>query len=127
MLDDIFNETFFVEIDNIKCKFEFNHFAYATLEKETEKSIYYFYEELILGKDLKLVDWFSFIRAGMLKNHSSNEIETVVNSLQESIYKIENIKNYLIMAFIKPLLPPEVIGKFKKKRQAIKKSKNSKT
>lgn len=127
MLEDIFNESFIIDIDNKKYELEFNHFAYATLEKETKKSIYFFYDEIVSAKKLMYTDLLCLVKAGMLKHHSENEIEAIIKFLGGNIYHIQNIEYSLIMAFIKPLLAPSAIGNIKKKLQTKKKIKKLKT
>lgn len=126
MFEDILNENFQVEIDDKKYKFEFNHLAYATLERETGKSIYLFYDELISGKNLFYTDLICFVKAGMIKHHTEDEIGTVVSFLEDNIYSVQHIKNDLLMAFFKPLIVPEFINHIKKKRQVKKKYKTLK-
>jgi len=126
MLDDILNEYFVVEIDSKKYKLEFNHLAYATLEKETGKSIYFFYDELTSCKNLMYTDLLCLMKAGMLKLYSENEIDIVIEFLRENIHQIQNIKNNLLMAFVKPLLAPSVIVNIKKKVQPKMKTKKLK-
>ena len=115
MLDDILNESFEVEIDGRKYNFEFDHLAYATLEKETGKSIYWFYDELISGKNLMYTDLLCLVNVALLKHHSKKEIDEVLVFFEGAVYKIQDIINDLIMAFIKPLMAPVVISNLKKK------------
>ena len=115
MLEDILNESFEIEIDGLKYKFEFDHLAYAILEKETGKSIYWFYDELILGQNVTFSDLFGFVKAAMKRHHSQDEIYAFQNKLREKPYVFNLAKGVLYMAFLAPLTPPEVFGMFKKK------------
>lgn len=129
MLEDILNESFEIEIDGLKYKFEFDHLAYAILEKETGKSIYWFYDELILGKNVTFSDLFGFVNAAMKRHHSQEEIYAFQNKLREKPYVFNLVKGGLYTSFLVPLTPPEVFGMFKKKdskktRITKKKSKN---
>lgn len=126
MLDDILNAHCIIEIQDEKYKFEFNHLAYATLEKETGKSIYWFYDEIVSGKNLMYTDLLCFVKVGLLKYHSQNEIEKLIEFLEQNIYYIQNIKDDLVITFITPLIVPDFIKNIKKKLQTKKKNKKLK-
>ena len=78
------------------------------------------------GKNLMYTDLLCLMKAGMLKLYSENEIDIVIEFLRENIHQIQNIKNNLLMAFVKPLLAPSVIVNIKKKVQPKMKTKKLK-
>lgn len=126
MLDDILNESFETEIDGRKYNFEFDHLAYATLEKETGKSIYWFYDELILGKNLMYTDLLCFVKVALLKHHSKKEIDEVMCFLENNSACLNALRKITYFLFMRPLFLPKSIKDIKKKLQSKKKNKKLK-
>ena len=121
MLIDILNEAQKVEIEDKTYLFEFDHLALATLEKDTQKSIYEIYNTIMEKKSLTLKDNISLLSAGMLKHHSEKEIDVLKKQIKEYPGFFNALKEVLYTAFSIPMMPPEILREcsFKKKDPTI--------
>ncbi len=115
-----------VVIDGKTYEFAFDHSAYAALEKQTGKSIYEFYDDLLVKHNILFQETYAFISAGLLKYHTDRDISDLQNKLRKNPGLWHVIKEAVCSAFIDPLLPPEILLHTKKKVPA-KKRKESKT
>ena len=126
MLTDILHSLHKVVIGEKTYEFEFDHLSYAMLEKQTHKSIYEFYDDLLVKHNILFQETYAFIAAGLLKHHTDKDVIDLQNKLRQNPGIWQTIKKSVCSAFIDPLLPPEILLHTKKKVPA-KKRKKSKT
>lgn len=115
MLQDILSGAQEVTVEGKNYSFEFDHYAYAALEKQTGKSIYEFYDELISKNNITYTHSCAFVRTGLIKHHSTDEICGFSDLLVQKPGIWHSIKEAVTTAFIVPLLPPEILLHTKKK------------
>lgn len=115
MLEDILSNNRKVTIGEKEYTLEFDHCAYAALEKQTGKSIYEYYDKFLAFDNIKYAEVLEFLQVGLLKHHSSKEIDTVKKFVQKNPGIWNGIKDIVHFAFIVPLLPPEHMRSVKKK------------
>lgn len=127
MLNDIYQTPTTIEIENKLYSFEFNHCAYASFEKATNKSIFEMYENIIDNKRTKLTEISALLSSAMLKHHSKEEILELKTKIENEPWVWQTIEIAVNNAFITPLIPPKVLMEMsttnKKKRKNATKSK----
>lgn len=121
MLDDIFTQPQNFTIDKKEYSLEFDHNAYALFERLTRKSIYEVYKNFINQEELMYQDILPITHCALKKYHSEKEI----NNLQEKIKKAPNlwheISNPIMVAFVTPLLPPQILKEMETQNNSKKK------
>ena len=120
MLEDILNNNCKIKIGEKTYTIEFDHCAYAALEKQTGKSIYEYYDKFLALDNIMYAEVFEFLQAGLIKHHSLKEIETAKKFIQKNPSAWNGIKDYVRFSFLMPLLPPEYMRNVKKKVPAKK-------
>lgn len=123
MLEDVLSNNCKVTIGEKEYTIEFDHCAYAALEKQTGKSIYAYYDKFLAFDNVMYAEVLEFLQAGLLKHHSVKEIDMAKKLVQKNPGIWNGIKELVHFAFIMPLLPPESMRNVKKKVPA----KSSKT
>ena len=126
MLNDIHQTPTTIEFENKTYSFEFNHCAYASFEKATNKSIFEMYENIIENKKTKLSEIPALLSSAMLKHHTKEEIVELKTKIENEPWIWQNLEIAINNAFIVPLIPPKVLrdlpttNKKKRKKQIVK-------
>ena len=72
------------KIDGKNYKLEFDNRAYGTVENLLDKGTFKIFQCFVLDNNTKLQDCLEIFCAGLIKNHSSEEIEAVRKALDEN-------------------------------------------
>lgn len=121
MLADIFNVPAIVSINGKEYKAEYDFKSYAILETLTGKGFYNLYNLLMVQNNLTLSDSIEIICCAFVKHHTEEEVANIREHLTKNLYLIKELNEKVIMAFVLPCLPPEImetVDKVKKKTKA---------
>ena len=103
--------------------FEYDFLAYSELEDETGCGVYQLYAGMTSDEGISLKKSLSILGCAMLKHHSAEEIQDIILKIKEYPGLWLEVKEYAIVAFLLPLLPPEILAKTKIKESSKKKRK----
>lgn len=109
------------KIDGKNYKLEFDNRAYATVENLLDKGTFKIFQCFVLDNNTKLQDCLEIFCAGLIKNHSSEEIEAVRKALDENPAILHKNLHALQFAYAKPLILPEVAKEVLEKNNRLKK------
>lgn len=128
MLEDLLISTQKVEINNKSYSLEYDHKSYAMLEILTGKGLFRIKEMFLNSNNLSFQDSIEMICCACLKHHSEKEISELRDYLLDNLGVISTLSQCVLCAFIKPLMPPDVMQKFQDdlKKKTSKKKKKSK-
>lgn len=112
MLQDILNTPQTAAVEEKTYLFEFDHAAFAVLEKNTRKSVYEIYDTLIEKNALTSDDSLELLCAAMLKHHTQEEIMELKTKIEDYPGFLHCIKEALITSFVIPMMPPEILKEF---------------
>ena len=121
MIEDILTLPEIATIDGKEYKFEYDCKAYAIMETMTGKSTFEI-KDLMLDNKLGITDSIEVICAGLLRNHTDDEVKMVRTFITENLYVINSINMAVVNAFIKPLTPPEIYEKLVEAKNKITKA-----
>ncbi len=107
-MKDLFNISCKVTIDGKIYELEFDNRAYATVENLIDKGTFKIFQSFVLDNNLKLDECLQIFYAGLIKHHSSDEIEEVKKKLEENPAILHKNLYSLQFAFAKPLIMPDV-------------------
>lgn len=113
MIEDIFTTPQKLLINSVEYLMEFDNRAYAMLEDVTKKGLFKIYDLLVSENNLSFNDCIELVCCGLLKHNPSSKIAEVKNSLLNDLSLLSKNNKAIMGAFIKPLLPPEVLQKEK--------------
>ena len=108
MVQDLLNMPVTLKVGEMTYKMEYDNKAYAELEMRIGKSIFYIYDELIFDHSLKMNEIIEIVCTGLIKHHSSKEIEDVRNLFKNDMTLFFRNRESIFLAFLNPLLPAEV-------------------
>lgn len=102
-----------VKIGGKVYKLEYDKKAYIALEKMVGKNVFYIYKKLVIEESYGVDLLEKVAMSGLLKHHTKQEISELL-ILPEDIANLFEIRNEVILAFIKPFI------RTKKKKGSIK-------
>lgn len=120
MLKDIFNKPQTLILEDKTYKMEFDNTAYAMMEENTGKGVFQILDNFI-SESPHLTDLLEAVYCGLLKHYGIEEIEKVKTEFSNKKYLLINNLENIAVAFIQPLIPPEVSGAKKQSASASKK------
>lgn len=109
MLADIFNTPAIVSINGKEYKAEFDFKSYAILETLTGKGFFKLFDLLMVQNNLTLNDSIEIICCAFIKHHTEEEVTSIREYLIKNLYLIKELNEKVIMAFVLPCLPPEIL------------------
>lgn len=112
MLEDLFNSTQTMEVNGKVFSLEYNHKSYAVLETLTGKGLFKLKDLFINQNNLSFQDSIEIVCCACLKNHTEKEVTELRDYLTDNLGVISSLSQPVLYAFIKPLLPPEIMKKF---------------
>lgn len=112
MLEDLFNITQKVTINNKEYSLEYNHKSYAVLESVTGKGLFKLKDLFVNQNNLTFEDSIEIICCACLIHHKTDEIELLRKYLRENLGIFSLISQPVLYAFLSPLMPPEIMEKF---------------
>jgi len=120
-IDDIFSLPEKMVINKVEYKYEFDNKGYATLQALIQKGLFKI-RDLLLNNDLIFEDCIELVCAGLIKHHTSQEIEEVRKQLNKHLGLISEINEVVIKGFLKGIMPPEVYLKMEEIKEKMRKA-----
>ncbi len=121
MKADLKNRVQKVVIEGKEYSFEYDFNAYSELEDETGCGVYQLYGGMVSEAGISLKKLLAILGCAMLKHHSAEEIDEIVQKIKEYPGLWLKVKECALAAFLLPLLPPEILEKTKIKESSKKK------
>lgn len=120
-MKDIYNISCKVMIEEKAYELEFDNRAYAMVENLLDKGTFKVFQSFVLDNNLKLDECLQVFYAGLVKHHTSAEIEEVKKKCEENPAILHKNLYSLQFAFAKPLILPDVAQQALKKGNGLKK------
>ena len=109
MIQDILNTPEKLVVNGKDYFIEYNHNSIGIIEISTNKSIYNIYELIMVKNNLPFLDTIELVCGGLLKHHTSREIEEVREYMLKTPSFWQTNNDAILTAFAKMMMPPEVL------------------
>lgn len=129
MLEDLIIPAQKVKIDDKTYSMEYDHKSYAVLESLTGKGIFKIKDLFLSENNLTIEESINLVCCACMKHHNSDEIELLRQYLLSNLGVLSVISEPVLLAFLRPLMPPEILEKFQAelKNEPSSKKKNKST
>lgn len=119
-VEDIFSIPEKLVINGKEYKYEFDNKAYATLEALLQNGIFKI-RDLLLDNNLGFEKQIELVCAGLIKHHSTAEVQEVRTQLTKHLGILTTISETVIAGFLKGIMPPEIYIKMQEIKEKIQK------
>ncbi len=122
MIQDILNKEHTIKVGEKIYKLEFDNKAYARAEQVTGKGIFCLYNEFIIKRNLSYDLNLEILCCALMKHHTEEEISELRQEFEQKPFLFAQNQLVISLAFLEPLMPPEIMEQNKKKVQQKKKT-----